>query len=241
MTFPERLRQLFTQTGAQKIELAEYADVARQTIDNYLRGDSEPGINIVLKIRDFFKERYNLTITIDDLIGEPTEKVRQLPENQLQQPDDENPYIKQENNIIRFDLARIEKGKERLCKCKIPHYEIDAVNRLVMCSDCGAVMDSFEVLRDICRRWEAFEDYQKKALDKIAAYSEEANRQFNRRMRNGWFKDMEREYLNRDMLPVCPHCQNPFDPIDCVNKINRAYSGEAWKVNKTNISGGGHE
>jgi hypothetical protein len=49
-------------------------------------------------------------------------------------------------------------------------------------------------------------------------------------MRNGWFKDMEREYLNQDMLPVCPHCDRPFDPIDSTHKVNRKFCD--WQVKK---------
>lgn len=228
--FPARLKQLMEQTEAQKIELSEFIGVARQTLDNYLRGDSEPDVSVLLKIRGFFKERYNLDISVDFIIGDAVEMIEAAKEPEQ----DENPYIKQDGKVIRFDLARIEHGKAKLCQCEMPHFEIDSANRLVMCSDCGAVMDPFEVLLVISRKWSSFEDYQKKALAKIDAFSQEANRQFNRRMRNGWFKDMEREYLNNDMLPVCPHCGQPFDPIDSVTKINRNCCGEAWMVKTDN-------
>lgn len=226
VTFPNRLRQLLEQTESRKIEISDFIGVSRQTLDNFLQGETEPDISVLRKIRDYFKERYSITMTVDYLIGEATEKVEQQPEP----PQDENPYIKQENNIIRFDLARIEHGKAKLCKCKNPQFEIDSTNRLVMCSGCGAVMEPFEVLLIICRRWSDFEDYQQKAMLKIEAFTEEANRQFKRRLRNGWFKDAEREYLNSDMLPVCPHCDRPFDPIDSTQKSNRKYCD--WQVKK---------
>lgn len=225
--FPARLRQLLEQTESSKIDLSDSAGVSRQTLDNYLQGETEPDITVLRKIRDYFKDRYNIIVTMDYLIGEATEKVEPQPEPEP----DENQYIKQEDNVIRFDLARIEHGKAKLCKCKDPHFEIDSANRLVMCSDCGAVMEPFEVLLIICRRWEAFEDYQKKAMRKIDAFTEEANRQFKRRLRNGWFKDAERDYLNSDMLPVCPHCDRPFDPIDSTQKVNRKYCND-WQVKK---------
>ena len=43
-----------------------------------------------------------------------------------------------DNEIIFFNLVRIERGREKLCKCNPPHYEVDTVNRIVSCQDCGA-------------------------------------------------------------------------------------------------------
>ena len=45
-----------------------------------------------------------------------------------------------DNEIISFSLAKIERGREKLCKCDPPHYEIDTVNRIVSCQDCGATV-----------------------------------------------------------------------------------------------------
>lgn len=33
--------------------------------------------------------------------------------------------IKKENNILSFTLFKVEKGREKICKCNPPHYEID--------------------------------------------------------------------------------------------------------------------
>ncbi|MDR0924248.1 MAG: hypothetical protein LBN31_07855, partial [Hungatella sp.] len=35
-----------------------------------------------------------------------------------------NPYISNDEGIIRFDLCRLEKNKEKLCKCENPHFEV---------------------------------------------------------------------------------------------------------------------
>lgn len=57
-----------------------------------------------------------------------------------------------DNEIISFNLARIERGREKLCKCDPPHYEIDTVNRIVSCQDCGATVDAFDALVTLARR-----------------------------------------------------------------------------------------
>lgn len=54
-----------------------------------------------------------------------------------------------DNEIISFNLARIERGREKLCKCDPPHYEVDTVNRIVSCQDCGATVE----LLMLCLRW----------------------------------------------------------------------------------------
>ena len=58
-----------------------------------------------------------------------------------------------DNEIISFDLVRIERGREKLCKCDPPHYEIDTVNRIVSCQDCGATVDAFDALLTLARRY----------------------------------------------------------------------------------------
>ena len=56
-----------------------------------------------------------------------------------------------DNEIISFNLARIERGREKLCKCDPPHYEVDTVNRIVSCQDCGATVDAFDALLTLAR------------------------------------------------------------------------------------------
>ena len=58
-----------------------------------------------------------------------------------------------DNEIISFSLAKIERGREKLCKCDPPHYEIDTVNRIVSCQDCGATVDAFDALLALARRY----------------------------------------------------------------------------------------
>ena len=71
-----------------------------------------------------------------------------------------------DNEIISFNLARIERGREKLCKCDPPHYEVDTVNRIVSCQDCGATVDAFDALLTLARRYELLEDAQRKMLKK---------------------------------------------------------------------------
>ena len=74
--------------------------------------------------------------------------------------------IEEKGKVLSFTLLKIEKGREKICKCNPPHYEIDTVNRIVTCTDCGATLDAFEALLKVCEYQSKWEEYQKKALEK---------------------------------------------------------------------------
>lgn len=126
-----------------------------------------------------------------------------------------NPYVEHDKDIIRFDLCRLEKNKEKLCKCKIPHYEVDSVNRLVSCEDCGALIDPFDALVNICKHQDSYKEYQKEAIEKVKLYRELADKEWRRRLKNACFKDMEKNYIN-GMHPICPVCGELFDPVKII-------------------------
>lgn len=118
-----------------------------------------------------------------------------------------------DNEIISFDLVRIERGREKLCKCNPPHYEVDTVNRIVSCQDCGATVDAFDALVTLARRHELVEDAQRKMLSKAKTYGELADAEFKRMRKNKAFRDMEGNYRN-GLYPICPKCAEVIDPVD---------------------------
>ena len=58
------------------------------------------------------------------------------------------------NQIKHIDAIRIECGRKKLCQCQTPHYEIDVANHLVLCMDCGAVIEPFEALYKLASHFE---------------------------------------------------------------------------------------
>lgn len=118
-----------------------------------------------------------------------------------------------DNEIISFDLAKIERGRERLCKCNPPHYEIDVVNRIVSCRGCGATVDAFDALATLAKRYEQLEEAQRKMISKAKTYSELADAEFKRMRKNKVFRDMDEHYRN-GLYPICPKCAEVIDPLD---------------------------
>ena len=89
-----------------------------------------------------------------------------------------------DNEIISFSLVKIERGREKLCKCDPPHYEVDTVNRIVSCQDCGATIDAFDALVTLAKRYEQLEDAQRKMISKDKLYGAMADAEFKRMRRN---------------------------------------------------------
>lgn len=128
--------------------------------------------------------------------------------------------IEEKDKVLSFTLFKVEKGREKICKCAPPHYEIDTVNRIVTCMDCGATLDAFETLITLCKHMDKYREYQKKALEKCKMYGELADKEQRRRMKNKAFKDMDKAYQSK-MFPHCPKCGEVFDPMEIKRWTNK--------------------
>jgi transcriptional regulator with XRE-family HTH domain len=63
MTFSERLKQLRINSPRMQKELAEHLQVTTRTLQRYEEGKTEPNIDTLIKIADFFN------VSADYLIG----------------------------------------------------------------------------------------------------------------------------------------------------------------------------
>ncbi len=117
------------------------------------------------------------------------------------------------DDIIQFDIAKIECGKKKICRCASPHYEIDTTNRIVMCVDCGAVMDAFDALVSLVENGEQIERLQSQMLQRAKTYGKLATEEFNRMIKNKVFREMQSNY-RKNLYPICPKCGELFDPIE---------------------------
>ena len=130
--------------------------------------------------------------------------------------------IKDENNILSFHLMKIEKGRKKICTCKPPHYELDVRNRVVNCLDCGATLDAFDALLSVSEHMDEYRNYQEQALKRSKLYSELADKEFKRYLKNKAFKEMNSKYQN-GMYPHCPKCREAFDPANIVQWTYKDY------------------
>lgn len=105
--------------------------------------------------------------------------------------------------IKRIDVLKVEYGKRKLCECSNPHYEIDYVNKIVQCEDCGAIVEPFEALYNMAKHYERLGDQVEALLEQrreIAAYKPHLI----------VIKNLERE-ARAGMIPYCPKCGKTFE------------------------------
>lgn len=129
---------------------------------------------------------------------------------------------------VSFDLLRINKGMKKICTCNPPHYELSIENRVVMCRDCGAVVDPFDAMLSIAGYHEQLREEANRLEEKAKVYSEEANKELKRMRKSRVFRKMEESYRN-NMLPRCPKCREYIDPLEITEWTNAGYINQEEK------------
>ena len=121
---------------------------------------------------------------------------------------------------LKFDFLRVNYGRQKLCQCREPRYEVDVQNRLVTCRICNAVVEPFEALKTLAIQYEREERVRAAMVAEmkaVAGYSPKRK----------VIKQLESQYSRKDpeMLPTCPHCAQPFDLEDLVRGVwvNKKY------------------
>ena len=122
------------------------------------------------------------------------------------------------DNVIDFDIARIVRGRKRICKCVNPHFELDPTNRIVICSDCGALWDPFNAFMELIKNYERIASFEKRLL-------EQRRQILNHKPKLIELKRFEQNYdqfcKNGKMVPVCPRCGEAFELQELMHFTNR--------------------
>ena len=136
--------------------------------------------------------------------------------------------MKLPDNIISFELLRINRGREKFCKCEKPTYEIDTKNRIVSCRLCGAFIDPYEALYSIALNKERFGQYLQSMLD-------QAHELENWQPHLIYVRKLESIWRSKDMLPTCPHCKKPIEAKELYysTHINKNYINPSIEPVKT--------
>lgn len=124
------------------------------------------------------------------------------------------------NKIIDFNLMKINKNAQKICRCDPPQYEIDTTNRLVQCTKCNAYIHPFDALLYLANNYEQYQDDIEKLQRERNYYAKEVNELFTKRFRMNVFRDLQNNYM-RGMVPRCPHCERAFDPTEINHYINK--------------------
>lgn len=122
------------------------------------------------------------------------------------------------DKITRIDVLRVERGRQKVCQCKEPCYEVDTENHIVTCLDCGAIVDPFVAITKIATYYDNLNNQVERLLDQA---KEIANYKPHLRV----IKDMEHQY--RTMVPMCPHCHKAFDFTEIAGWYNKKYYAQS--------------
>ena len=107
--------------------------------------------------------------------------------------------------IIKIETLRINRDIYKRCRCSLTErrYVVDPQNREVTCKNCGSRVDPFDAIYDITRYYERLEEEAQSLLD-------QRKQIINYKPHMIVFRDLERQYRGKKMLPCCPHCHRGF-------------------------------
>lgn len=109
----------------------------------------------------------------------------------------------------------IEYNRRKVCECEDRHYILDAKNRLVYCSQCGAIIDPFDTLMDLTRNADRIQGC-------LHDYAEAAEKERRKYLRYKGVNGVTEHHRN-GMIPRCPECGKPIDPADFSSYVNLKY------------------
>ncbi|OZV12318.1 hypothetical protein CIW83_09485 [Tissierella sp. P1] len=133
------------------------------------------------------------------------------------------------NKIIDFQIMKINRNAQKICKCKPPQYEIDTTNKLVQCTKCNAYIHPFDALVGLSENIEWYNEEKirlnkerNELIEKKNEYIKEINALHTKRFRMNVFRTLQGSYIE-GLMPHCPHCSKPFDPTEIDRYTNKDY------------------
>ena len=106
----------------------------------------------------------------------------------------------------------VQKRLEKICTCKNRTILIDAKERRCECSECGAILDPFDILKEM-----TFQEHMRYSYLKSLRQEIEDLEKWKLNNRMGQTLRSIASDMRRGMIPCCPHCNEPFE-LDKLNK-----------------------
>lgn len=100
----------------------------------------------------------------------------------------------------------VQKHLGKICTCKERVVLIDTKNRRCECSECGAILDPFDVLSEITMK-----DHLRYNYIKYLKQEQEELEKWKLNNRMGFALREIASQIRRGLIPTCPHCKEPFD------------------------------
>lgn len=115
--------------------------------------------------------------------------------------------------------ALISKHLGKLCTCQNRTVLVDRKNRRLECSECGAPLDPFDVVADLC-----FSEHMYYSSLKFMRQEKEELQKWMLNNRMGSALREIASNIRRGLIPSCPHCKMPFDLDNLKSWTSKEYA-----------------
>lgn len=100
----------------------------------------------------------------------------------------------------------VSKHLGKICTCEERVVLIDTKNRRCECSECGAILDPFDILSEI-----TLKDHMRYNYLKYLKQEQEELEKWKLNNRMGFALREIASNIRKGLIPSCPHCKEPFD------------------------------
>lgn len=128
--------------------------------------------------------------------------------------------------------ALVSKHLGSLCTCKNNTLIVDAKNRRLECSECGAPIDPFKYLEEITLK----EHMLWMHIKALKEEKEELEKWLLNNRMGTTLRDIAKN-IRRDWIPLCPHCREPFELEQITSWTSKEYAiklAQAKLLNEVN-------
>lgn len=131
------------------------------------------------------------------------------------------------DKIIPITTIRLNREAKKKNNCEHGYYEVDPVNKEVVCTKCGVIVSAFDALLDIARKYDRFQREVQSLLDQ-------------RKQILDWkpwllpMRKLESIYRGGVMIPSCPHCGRGIMAGEMTGAVNKQIEFERRKFEGRN-------
>lgn len=125
------------------------------------------------------------------------------------------------SEVVDLNYLRLNRSRSKFCDCykyldKPPKYEIDTSNRVIECRYCQTIVEPFEALINLAKYYEKIQE----DLERAKQYKNELM-SYKPYLRQA--KRYEKMMREKDMLPLCPNCNESFEWQDVTSMTNKKF------------------
>ena len=135
-----------------------------------------------------------------------------------------------ENYLFDKMIKKMQNGKElkkafvrarisKLCTCKNRTILVDTEQRICECSECGAIIDNFDVITQMMRVEEQYLsncEHLKEEKETLSKWL------LNNRM-GKTLRDLASK-IRQNLIPRCPNCKEPFELENLTSFCSKEYA-----------------